>query len=86
MAIISKKKTEVKGKAISFESKKFMANHISAAKHHEAAAKFHIEAAKHYEAGNDEKAHKSSLMASGHSNEANTLNRDVAKLHTLGKS
>ena len=53
--------------------------------HHEQAAKFHLEAAKHYETGNDEKAHQSSIMASGHSIEANNLHKEVARLHALGK-
>lgn len=62
-----------------------MVGHIMAAKHYEAAAKFHIEAAKHYEAGNEEKAHKSAIMASGHSNEAAGIDKGVAKLHVSGK-
>ena len=85
MGITAKKNTEAKAKSISPENKKNMESHNKAAKHHEAAAKFHLEAVKHYEAGNDDKAHQSSVMATGHSNEAHNLHKEVARLHALGK-
>ncbi len=87
MAIASKNKPEIKpkSKGISAETKKNIDAHKKAATHHEAAARFHLEAAKHHEAGNTEKAHQSSVKASGHSFEANDLHREVTKSHALAK-
>jgi hypothetical protein len=85
MATSTKKKPEVKEKSISADSKKNITSHTNAAKHHEAAAIFHHEAANHYAAGNDEKAHKSSIMASGHATEAKSFHKEVTKRHTTGK-
>lgn len=65
------------------ENKKGIENHKQAALQHEAAARFHRDAAKYHEAGNHEKAYKSSLIAYGYQALANELGNEDLKHHTL---
>ena len=65
------------------ENKKGIENHKQAAIHHEAAAKCHHDAVKYHEAGNHEKAYKSSLIAYGHLVLAEELAKEDLKHHTL---
>ena len=65
------------------ENKKGIENHKQAALHLEAAARFHRDAAKYHEAGNHEKAYKSSLIAYGHQSLANELGNQDIRHHTL---
>ena len=51
--------------AVNSENKKGIQNHQEAAAYFEEAAKNHRDAAKHHEAGNHEKAFKSTIMAQG---------------------
>ncbi len=69
--------------ANSADSKKGIENHKQAAKHHQEAAKHHLDAAKHHEDGNTEKAHASTVIASGHAGIATDLQREDAKHHAL---
>jgi hypothetical protein len=58
-------------------------NHKEAAKHHEAAAKHHNEAVKHHDAGNTEKALKSTVIASGHHTIAGEHQTELNKHHAM---
>jgi hypothetical protein len=58
-------------------------NHKHAAKHNEEAAKHHNEAVKHHDAGNEEKAIKSTVIASGHHAIAGEHQNELNKHHAL---
>lgn len=65
------------------DNSKGIENHKKAAKHHEEAAKNHLQAIKHHEAGEAEKATKSTVIANGHHHLAGEANREVLKHHAL---
>lgn len=65
------------------KNQKAIDNHKMAAKHLEEAAKHHLEAVKHHEAGNQEKASKSTITAHGHHVLATDAQREVSKHHAL---
>jgi len=64
---------------------KTVENHEKAAAHNEAAAKSHHEAVKHHEAGNHAEAAKITVVANGHHKLADSLQKEIAKHHTLAK-
>ncbi len=63
------------------DSSKEIENHKKAAAHHEEAAKNHLQAVKYHEAGDVEKATKSTVIANGHHQLAGEANREVLKNH-----
>jgi hypothetical protein len=67
------------------ENKKGIENHKQIAANLEAAAKKHLEAAKFHEAGEHEKAAKSTITAHGHMSLASEAQREDSKNHALNK-
>ncbi len=68
---------------IAADVKKSAEHHTQAAAHHQEAAKHHMDAAKHHEAGHHEKAHTSTVLASGHASIAEDLAKQDGKMHAL---
>jgi len=80
------KKDETVQPTAAADVKKGIENHKQAAVHHQEAAKHHLDAAKHHEEGNDDKAHKSAILANGHSSMANDCHKEDVKQHAMSKN
>jgi predicted Zn-dependent protease len=65
------------------DNKKDIENHKKIATHLEEAAKQHKEAAKQHQAGEHDKAAKSTVIAQGHQTLAQEAHKDDAKYHAL---
>jgi hypothetical protein len=72
-------KTPEMTKPSAAETAKGIENHKKAAKHLEEAAKHHTEAAKHHEAGDADKAMRSTVKAQGHTVHATEAQRELVK-------
>lgn len=83
MKIESTPVAKARASVSSVENQKGIENHKVAAKHLTEAAKHHVDAAKHHEAGNHEKAARSTLYAHGHVTIAAEAQREDIKHHAL---
>ena len=79
----SKSSSNGKSSGSSSENQKGIDLHKQAAKHHQEAAKNHLDAAKFHEAGDHDKAAKSTVKAQGSASLANDASREDAQSHAV---